>query len=207
MASTIASAIKAKGNKISARFKQVTNGIGQKVDYMSIPAGFATLPSDASVIQIKHLNSKGPKGEATYVTYVLACGKKNPANTRKGYVQNWYVSEKHYFGGKPAFDKMLYNGTDERSARKRFGDIPYNELLVKLPDNGQAPYGSSLVTREYNGKSTKWARFAGNGTYAEIAANRHDRYVARGGAKFARKNSNGYSNTGAYTQKRATPKF
>lgn len=178
----IPAAVKKLGKTATQLVGTHTNGIGQKVAYMQIPVAFATLPKDSTVIQRKRLDVVDVKGGAGFEIYVLACSKKRPYRKfdgSEGFVQNWYVARKRYFGGKPAFDEMLYQGTNHRDAAHRFADIPYNELYVKLPEGVKAD--TQVVNQSYTSSTgqvynSRWAVYKSDGKYATIAANRSMRY-------------------------------
>lgn len=184
-ATKIKSAIKKNGKTTSSVLTTRKNKIGKTVAYMTIPAAFATLPKDATIVQKKRLDVKDVKSGNGFEIYVLACSKKrNYAgfNGQQRTVQNWYVAHKRYFSGKPAFDEILYQGTSKRDAAHRFADIPYNVLEVKLPDGAQV---STQVKVENYTSSTgatytsRWAVYKSDGSYAAIAANRAQRYQNR----------------------------
>lgn len=182
---TIPATVKKNGKTATSHIYNRKNALGKNVAYMEIPVAFATLPKNSSVVQKKRLNVKDVKGGNGFEIYVLACSKKraykgNDGTTR--YVQNWYVARKRYFGGKPAFDEILYQGTSKRDAAHRFADIPYNTLEVKLPDG--AKVSTQVVTHTYTSSTGKtytsrWAVYKSDGKYATIAANRSQRYQQR----------------------------
>lgn len=188
----IPATVKKNGKQATALFGTKTNGVGKKVAYMQIPVAFATLPKDSTVIQRKRLNVKDVKGGKGFEVYVLACSKKRPYKKfdgTTGYVQNWYVARKRYFGGKPAFDEKLYEGTSHRDAAHRFADIPYHELYVKLPDGVNVQ--TQVINQTYTSSTGKvyqsrWAVYKSDGKYASIAANRSARYQSGASRRRAR---------------------
>ena len=162
----------AMGQKVSPNFRMKTNGVNQKIAYMSVPAHSVTLPQDAHVIQRKKLYVTGVKGERTYDTYVLAAGtKRSYISKRTGQpatVQNWYVGKMKYYAGKPGVIEYLYNGTNERDARHRFAQVPYNELYVAVIDSVSELGNAQSFKTDAQGK--KWAVFSGNGKYGMIVS-------------------------------------
>ena len=84
-------------------------------------------------------------------------------------IQNWYVAKLNYYKGLPSVAEFLYKGTSERDARHRFGQIPYNEMLVAVTDNVTKLGNASSFQTDANGK--KWAVFSSNGRYGSIVRN------------------------------------
>lgn len=172
--------------KVSPNFGFKTNKQGNKTAYIAVPAAFVTLPQDAHVIQRKTLYTGEYNGKKNYDLYVLCAGTKHSYVSKRTnqpvILQNWYVARMKYYGGKPGVAEWLYQGTDQRDARKRFAEIPYHKLQVAIERAHMAPAGATIETETFNGRTMNWAVFKSNGTFGAIVANRMQRkadYKAR----------------------------
>ncbi|MGM9838166.1 MAG: hypothetical protein ACI30A_06735 [Paludibacteraceae bacterium] len=170
----------AANGKVSPNFGFKTNKQGKKTPYIAVPAAFVTLPQDAHVIQRKTLYTNGKyNGKKNYDLYVLCAGTKHSYTSRQTNqpvtIQNWYVARMKYYGGKPGVAEWLYQGTNERDARKRFAEIPYHKLQVAVIDEKHAPAGCGIERETYKDNETVWAVYKSNGTFGAIVANRIQR--------------------------------